>query len=634
MADLLASAVQSHQQGRREEAERLYRQVLEAEPKNPEALHLLGLLRHEAGDNQAAAKLIREAVAARPDKPSYHFNLGVVLTVLGDLEGAADAYREVVALTPEDADGHSNLGLLLLQQGKRVEAAASFRAALKIAPKHLGAQVNLGRLLLAEGRPDEAAACFDAALELAPGQPEALLGRGEAFAALQMLDRAERDFRALLQVAPDQPAALGRLAGVLIQQARLPEAIELLERGAARFPEDPRFPINLAAALEARNDLEGAERAARKAEALRPGAPAAGIMLARLENRRGRPSEAKDRLQTVLSGKLAEETRSDALFELGQALDKLDEAPAAYAAFLQANALQLGGPAGRRIDGGRFLKRVDANRSAFTAKRLRDLLARAPAYDGPSPVFFVGFPRSGTTLMERALAAHPQVLTSQERSPLVQAVRHLVGREGDPIRLDGLAPEQIAEARGLFWSEAEKTLGPLEGRLLVDKLPLNLVDLGYANLLFPGARVLVALRDPRDIALSCFMQRFRLNSSMINFCSLERTAETYATVMDLWLAYREALSLPWQEYRYEDLLADFEGVVRSALAFMGLDWHEAIAGYREKAQETTIATPSYRQVTGALHKQSLERWRRYEKQMKPVLPTLTPFAAAFGYPEA
>ena len=385
---------------------------------------------------------------------------------------------------------------------------------------------------------------------------------------------------------------------------------------------------------------DAAAEAAGRAQALSPDAPGPRILLARLDHRRGRLAEARGGLESALALQPGDEQRCDALFELGQVLDKLGEAGAAYGAFLEANALHANNPVARRFDGRRFLARIESNGAAFTRPGMAALLAHAPQAPqapvatggpGPSPVFFVGFPRSGTTLVERALAAHPDIVTTEERSPLTPAIRHLIGRGGTPSALDGLDETRVTEARALFWQQAEANAGPLGGRLLVDKLPLNLVDLGYANLLFPEARVLVALRDPRDVCLSCFMQRFQLNDSMVNFCSLERTAETYAAVMDLWLAYRDSLTLAWREFRYEDLVEDFETVVRGLLAFVGLDWHEAVAGYREQAERRSVATPSYRQVTREIYSESIGRWRAYGDALAPLQPALAPYVAAFGY---
>lgn len=516
--------------------------------------------------------------------------------------------------------------------GRAKEAEALYRQVLAEEPDHLAAGVNLGHLLLATGRPDEAVACFDRVLGLVPAQPDALYGRGAARAALERFEQAEADFRALLAARPDDAAALNRLGTVLIRQARMNEAIDLLEGGRQRHPEYADLLANLASAYEAQNNLKAAADAAQKARALRPDAPGPRLLLARLDHRRGRLAEARRGLEAVLALPLDDQRRCEALFELGQVLDRLAAAEAAYRAFREANALHAAAPAARRFDGARFLDRVAANRAAFAGRGPAARVARPQSTeDDRPPVFFVGFPRSGTTLVERALAAHPEIVTTEERSPLTPAVRHLIGPGASSARPAAPSERRLAEARARFHERAAAIVGPLEGRLLVDKLPLNLVDLGYANLLFPEARVLVALRDPRDACLSCFMQRFQLNDSMINFSSLERTVETYVAVMGLWLAYRDSMSLAWREFRYEDLVEDFEAVLKDLLAFLDLAWDERVARYRERTGARSVATPSYRQVTREIYRESIGRWRAYRAPLAPFLPRLAPFVEAFGY---
>jgi hypothetical protein len=235
--------------------------------------------------------------------------------------------------------------------------------------------------------------------------------------------------------------------------------------------------------------------------------------------------------------------------------------------------------------------------------------------------------------MERVLQAHPGIVTTEEESPLTPLRRQLSLGGTYPEGLASLTADEIDQATRLFWSSAEKAVGPLDGRVLVDKLPLNIVDLGLANIVFPQARVLVALRDPRDVCLSCFMQYFLLNDAMVNFLDLRQTSQTYEAVMALWLHYREVLTLPYSEYRYEDLVEDFDGVVHQVLDFIGVGWHEEVARYREKSLGRAINTPSYRHVTDVLYRRAVGRWRAYRRELAPVLEQLRPFAAAFGYPE-
>jgi hypothetical protein len=154
-----------------------------------------------------------------------------------------------------------------------------------------------------------------------------------------------------------------------------------------------------------------------------------------------------------------------------------------------------------------------------------------------------------------------------------------------------------------------------------------------AKLLFPQAKIVVALRDPRDACLSCFMQKFEINDAMANFLDLQTTGLAYEAVMGLWLHYRTNLDDSWLEYRYEDLVEKFDETVTQVLDFIGVGWHEEIVGYRHAAKQRVISTPSYRDVTAPVNTRALARWRRYERDLTPILPLLEPFVEIFGYEE-
>ncbi|MEE8534884.1 MAG: tetratricopeptide repeat protein [Kiloniellales bacterium] len=568
--------------------------------------------------NETAAKL-ESAVAAHRE---------------GRVAEAEAVYRQILADDPANAEARHMLGVAHLQSGRPEEAVEALREAIAGDSSDARYYNNLGNALLALGRPDEAVGAFATALDRDPEFDLARFNRGTAHYALRRLGLAEVDFRATFARQPDNADALNNLGAVLLKQNRITEAADCFRRGREHHPEDATFAVNLASALEMSNDLEGAEAAARAAVEAIPEAAAPRLVLARVERRNGRLQEARGHLDAALSMTLSNEDRIEALFELGLVLDHGDDAEAAFAAFAEANRLRRESPDARRLDGGRFLDRVAACQSFFTVERLRDFAGRAARDPAPAPVFFVGFPRSGTTLMEQAMKAHPGLATTGEASPLAPLLAELRRRGGYPEMLDKRSGSDLDAMRRGFWKGAEQIVGPLEGRRLVDKLPLNIVDLGFANLLFPEARVVVALRDPRDVCLSCLMQRFSLNEAMVNFLDLERTAETYAAVMGLWRHYREALTLTWMEYRYEDLVEDFEGVVRTVLDFIGVGWDEAVAGYPEAAAGEIVTTPSDRDVVDPQHRHAVGRWRRYAEALGPVRDELAPSVAAFGYPEA
>jgi tetratricopeptide (TPR) repeat protein len=551
----------------------------------------------------------------------------------GRIDEAEEGYRRVLAGNPHAAEAHFMLGLVYLQQNRMSAALSSLGQAVAIDPDDARYHNNLGKALMGLARPQEALEAFESALARVPDFENALSGRAAALMALNRLSEAEKDFETILARHPGHADALTDLSVLLIKQNRNAEAVEVIRRGLKQHPQDPRLLSNLSNALEKLNDLDAAEAAAQRALEVAPELTEPQFSLARIDHRRGRFDQARDRLDALLTKPLRDDEKLDALFELGSVQDRLGQPAAAMASFAQAKQQIRESPEAREVSGARFLERVRRNHAWFTQDKLSPAAARATPTDSRGPVFFVGFPRSGTTLMERVLQAHPGVVTTEEESPLTPLRRQLSLGGAYPEGLASLTADDIDQATRLFWSNAEKAVGPLDGRVLVDKLPLNIVDLGLANIVFPQSCVLVALRDPRDVCLSCFMQYFLLNDAMVNFLDLRQTSRTYAAVMALWLHYRDVLTLPYSEYRYEDFVEDFDGVVRQVLDFIGVGWHEEVARYREKSLGRAINTPSYRDVTGALYRRAAGRWRSYRQELAPVLEELAPFAAAFGYPE-
>lgn len=539
------------------------------------------------------------------------------------------AAQQSPAQSPTGADARFGLGLALESQNRFGEAEAAYREALTLRPGFTEAACNLGSLLLRSERSEEALPVLQSAAQAKPGFLPAQINLGLACLALGRASEAETALRAALSLEPSHPVALNELGRALLQQTKVEEAVALFREGRRRHPKEARFLANLANALEIAGDLEGAQDALDEARRLAPGAPALLFATAKLARRRNDLAGAQAALSEMLEAKLPQAERADGLLELGQVLEEQGEASDAFARFAEGNRLRAATPAARRHDGQAFLARVAAIAEALEAGDFD-----RPAADDDAttaPVFFVGFPRSGTSLMEQALQAHPSLITTGERSPLGPILSRLTAMGVYPERIATLSDFDIAAARDAFWRGAETLVGPLADRVLIDKTALNIVHLGLVNLLFPNARVLVALRDPRDVCLSCFMQRFQLSEATVNFLDLARTAESYAAVMGLWQAYDRRLPLAQHSYPYEDLVEDFEGTLRVALAFIGVGWDAQVLSFRDSAARQQVTTPSYHQVAKPLYGRARGRWRRYEQEIAPILPGLRPFAEAFGY---
>lgn len=238
--------------------------------------------------------------------------------------------------------------------------------------------------------------------------------------------------------------------------------------------------------------------------------------------------------------------------------------------------------------------------------------------------------------MEQILGSHSQAVTTNEDTPLAHMIAAAPETIGRTLESSGSAAEltdtEISALRERFFVAARKVTGDdLKDRRLVDKMPMNIVNLGLIGHIFPDAKIIVALRDPRDACLRCYFQNFVLNDTMLSFMELKNTGQTYAAVMELYRRYRKTLDIPIIEYRYEDLIADFDGTVAKLLEFIGLPWEDSVTDYARTARRGRVTTPSYAAVLEPIGDTSVARWRNYQSELAPILPVLAPFVKEFGY---
>ena len=627
-AALLGEAVGLHQAGRLAEAEALYQRVLARAPRQADALHLLGVAAHQRGDHARARALIESAIAVNARDAAYHNNLGTVLLASGQPQAAIQSLRRALALKPGYAEAHNNLGNALQNAGELDAAIASYRRALALRPDYAEAHGNLGRALHAAGDLDAAVASYRRALGHQPGYANARKNLGDALAELGRPGEAEAHYRKALASDPGNADVHAALAALWERASRLDDALAEAE-----------------AALK-----------------IAPGHVRATVMAARCERRLGRGEAGLARLEALLAAASASNALDDAsrafvAFEMATILDRLGDYRAAFRRFDEGNRMIARGPQARAVDAAAFPRQIARLAERFTTEWVASWTPPAPydpaAHGGVVPAFLIGFPRSGTTLLDQVLNAHPALTTLEEKPALDVVKRALEERpEGYPDALATLDAAAIAALREIYLGElarhlaqerpgerpgdrpaggsASRPAGRLPG-LVIDKMPLNAIDAGLIWRLFPEAKVILALRHPCDVVLSGFMQAFRPNAAMVHFATLESTAALYAEVMALWRRYAAILPLSVLATRYEDLIADFPGETRRILDFLGLPWDDAVLSYRERAKARAIATPSYHQVVQPLYTRSVGRWRNYAEEMTPVLPLLRPFAEAFGY---
>jgi len=556
------------------------------------------LQRHRAGRPDLAEPVYLDLIKREPENAEIHHLLGVVNYQKDNPDQAMDWVEKAIALDDAEAKYANTLGSILLGAGRLAEAETVLRTAIKLDPAFAEAHFNVGNALRALGRKGDAETAYRRSIKLEPGNVD----------------------------------ALNNLGGLLKDAGRREDALEFLRPAVAAEPSNESALFNLTDCLERLSLLDEALAAAEKFLAVAPTSPAANILMARLERRAGNLDAALSRLEKVSESVTDSVTLNRVHFAIGQILDLLDETERAFEAFGEANRL-VEVDMGERVAGrNAYLRSVERERAWFTPARVARSLPATPSADINSPIFLVGFPRSGTTLFEQILNAHPGLMTTGESSPLAHLKNELRASGNYPDFLETATEEDVAGWQGMFHDWVGETFGgKLAGKRLVDKSPLNILDVGLIGLIFPNARIIVSLRDPRDVCLSCFMQQFQPTDAMSIFTSLASTVDFYSQVMGGWLDVRGHTPVAWMEYRYEDLVADFEVVTRRALEFLEVDWDDAVLEYRSAAVGHDISTPSYQNVVEPLYSRAHGRWRRYQSHLAGHLAVLDPFVSEFGY---
>lgn len=549
----------------------------------------------------------------------------------GNVDAAESVYLDILKNDPLHADTQHMLGIVCLDRGQLQDAEQYFRDAIALDDKQANFHSNLGIALSAQNRTEEAYECFQQAFKLDPEHLAALSNAATALLSLGRIGEAKPLCSRILAIKPDDANARRNLAAALISEGDTRAAITQLHEGLEIDADNFGLLVQLASALELVNQLDEAASAIERAESLQPGNARVSLVGGLIARRQGNHELARVRLRSAITQGLELKEEIEAFNQLGLALDAMGDTDA-FKAFERSNKGMIRFVGEQNLNGAVFLQEAAALKDFFTEEKLATLGKRFEIDDDFEPVFFVGFPRSGTTLMEQVLKAHPDLITTDERSPLY-AVSQEIRRSprGYPAGLDRFNNADINRLRQYFHDFCRDNTGDLSSKKLVDKSPMNIVNMALAKLLFPRAKFIVSLRDPRDACLSCFMQKFAPNDAMANFLDIKTTGLAYEAVMGLWLHFRTLLAGSWMEYRYEDLVENFDDTVLRVVDFIGVGWHEDINSYRQAAKQRVISTPSYRDVTAPVDSHAVARWRRYEKHLAPILPVLDPFVRTFGY---
>jgi len=478
---------------------------------------------------------------------------------------------------------------------------------------------------------------YEEILRAWPKEARAIAGLGRCLIRLGQRERGLNEVRRAVKSDPDDLICINELTVILFNLGKVEESLKWAKRAVKMGPHGAKTYAMVANCYEKLHRIEEALAANRLAQIANPQNKYLKLQEAKLIARNGDYEQAKDILrETTRAPGIQPELRRQIFGELGRVLDKLKRYDQAYEAFVQSGLEATRSPKAQRFKLEHRPSFINAYVKGLTEERLKKWKPEDLKDDSWTPAFLVGFPRSGTTMIEQVLAAHSGVVTTDEMPYIDHLLREwarIIGPDPDLGKMvDQLDTKIILRLRKMYREKVEAdqeiTIG---SKTVIDKFPFNIIDIGFINLIFPEAKIIVALRDPRDCCLSCFTQYFELSSAMLHLLALDRTVQFYTQVMGAWLHFRDIISLSHITVRYEDTVQNLEFEAKRLIDYLDLDWEPAVLQFHQRAIERVISTPSYVAVTEPVHTRAIGRWKNYHEQFTPLLPMLEPFLREFGY---
>ena len=619
---------------------------------------MLGALQCQSGHLEPGIRHLRAAQQLKPADAVIASNLATALAQQGSYDAALEVLTDEIART-DPTMRLLRIRAFLAQHAEDFETAIPiYEGIVATAPDDWETWNNLGNARRLAGDAERGLAALERALELNGTSGPVRLNYATALLDVGRIDEAERHLRSMADDFPDDAKPLRELHALMKGMGHEEAALEAIEEAVRRNPSDIELLMALAAHRLSMLQNEAAEADYRRVIDLQSDHELAHLGLAAVfelsnrvddltalvetmrqrglsENilnfvgamehrRRGRFAEGLRTLERV--PETLESTRRYHL--LGQLHEGAGNYDQAFEAFSRTNELHGQDPTRPLERGAAYRDSLRLQIETATPEWLEMWRDETQRDGPPTPAFLVGFPRSGTTLLDTMLMGHPDAQILEEEPTLVEAAKLLQPFDKLPVASD----EQIGVARDEYFRVAARHASLEPGKLLVDKNPLSMNLLPIIHRLFPKARIILALRHPCDVVLSCYAANFKLNDAMPNFLRLDTAAELYDLSFKYFEKTRELFDMPVHIIRYENVVADPEVELRPLLGFLGLAWDDQVVDHEATAAKRgRIKTASYAQVAEPLYQRSAGRWQNFRKQLEPVLPVLEPWVRKFGY---
>jgi tetratricopeptide (TPR) repeat protein len=607
--------------------------LIKTYPHSP-ALHNLGAACcNGKGDYQEAVGHCQSSIKLDPSNPEAHYNLGLIFRKSGQFLPAIKSLEDATALNENFSEAYNELGLAHQDCKQFDKAIAAFEKAITIRPDFAEALNNCGNAYLAVRDFTNAKKYFENAVSASPSNAKYLHNLGITYKSLGKVQKSIILLKQAVSQDDNYAIAFFNLGIAHIDYGEIEEARCAFQRCVSITPGYIEAHCQLLELLENTNQIDDMEKHFLQAKKdCDPTSDDLHSYEILLSYRKKEYSKALELGNKIDLNNLRYARRLKTLMILGKCADKSAMHDTAFKYFTQMSDVTKLSPSYENADAERYLNGIrDYNNVLRTFSSMDEAARRT---DGFNPVFLVGFPRSGTTLLDTILRSHSKISVVEEKPALLEASK-LILDTGSFNFLDKVPPDDVRDTGIKKYNEL--LLGfidddELNPQIIIDKYPLNLTKLPLINCLFPNAKIIFAIRNPLDVIWSNWTQNFKLNPAMANMVDLQTLAEFYSLSMSIGKQAIAKLGMCVHEVRYEDLVVDMKSETTSLLEFLDLSWEDNLLNYQVTAsQRVKINTPSYDQVIQPLYTGSINRWRAYETHLKPHIETVKPWIKEFGY---
>ena len=593
----LSSLLEHFQNGRFDDAEKLSIAITNEFPKHQFGWKVLGAVFKETGRMIDSLSAMRKSVQLAPQDAEARYNLGLTLKELGRLDDAEEVYTQAIALKPDYPEAHSNLGIALLELGRLNDAEASYKKAIALKPDFADAHNNLGNALQGQGRLDEAVASYTQAIALNPDIAEAHSNLGNTLKELGKLEDALASYKQAIALKPEFAEAHNNFGKTLNELGRLEDALASYKLAITLKPGLAGAHFNLGLILQQLGRLENSEASYNQAITLKPDFAEAHRMLSSIKKFEAQDQQYLKMRELYINENISEAHRCHINFGLAKACEDLGNFEQAYNHYNEGNVLRkklLNYDINNDLE---LFRKIKSNYSQIVQNSLEpDKLSKSL-----TPIFIVGMPRSGTTLVEQIISSHSKVTGAGELNFVEQFGAAL------STGVTEVNTQSLLDFRHNYLSKLRNFSS---GNLMVtDKMPQNFYYIGLLVATFPEAKIIHVKRSPAAVCWANYKQYFVSNS--IGYCyaidDVISYHKLYENLMEFWT---NTLSNRIYKLDYELLTVNQESETRQLIEYLGLDWDENCLSPQNNTR--SVATASNLQVRQKVYQGSSEQWKKYE----------------------